>query len=424
MILFISCLLVFFDGIEVVILGVVSTPIIEEWSLSPIQYGALTSYTAFGMILGGLVCGPLADKAGRVKIILFSTFLYSFFTLMGAFSQGIVDFGIYRFLAGVGMGGIIPTILGLITDLSPKKNRALIVSTVTTCMGLGGVFAAMLAIFVLPSFGWRAMFVVGAFPLLCIPFIYKYMPDSPLSYLRKGKNDQLAKLLNRLSYSETFTSDQKFEMKIVTHAKVPFTALLQSNMALGTAFIWLTFFFSYLVSFGLTAWLPNLMVQSGYPLGSSLMFMTVNLLGATISTLVGGKIADKIGMNKIIVVFFMLGGISLMVLGIKFSSVFLLYIFVFMAGWGTVGTQNLLLAFCSQFYPTEIRATGNATAAIMGRVGSFVGPLFGGALVASNVPTAMCFMAFGAVAFTAAISFFFVSIKKNKTVATSVGQVN
>lgn len=170
------------------------------------------------------------------------------------------------------------------------------------------MFSALIGMFMLPAFGWRSMFIVGGLPLIGLPFIYKFLPESPLILLRRGKLEQLAKVLIRLSHGETFTSEQKYEMP---KAKVPFAALFQKRMALGTLMIWLTFLFSYIVVFALIAWLPNLMVKAGFPLGSSLLFATVNGLGATIGSLSGGKIADKTGLKKIIILFFVIGGISL-----------------------------------------------------------------------------------------------------------------
>lgn len=93
-----------------------------------------------------------------------------------------------------------------------------------------------------------------------------------------------------------------------------------------------------------------------------------------------------------------------MFLGYKFSSATLLYIVLFIAGWGTNSAQNLYTAFVSQFYPTEIRATGLAFGMIWGRVGSFFGPIMGGLLLQMNLSIVLCFLVFGGLALIGAVS--------------------
>lgn len=402
--LFWCSLLLFFDGIELGLIGAISTSLIEEWSLSSVQLGTISSYTAVGMIIGGLLFGPLGDKVSRKNIILVSTLIYSLFTFMGAFSQGVVDFSIYRFIAGIGMGGVVPTTLGLISDIFPSKNRSLSLAVGTAAIGLGAMVAGLLAIFLIPAFGWRALFIVGALPMLALPILVKIMPESPVILYKKQRFDKMARLLNSIANTNFYTAKDTFKIGIKTQSKVPFTALFQNKQTVGTLLIWITCLCSYLVSFALTAWLPNLMVRAGYPLTSGLLFTVVLGLGALIGSLTGGKLAERVGMKKIVVVSYVLGSLSLCALGINITSSILLYSIFFIVGIGTTGAQNLLLAYCAQFYPTEIRSTGIATANILGRVGSFIGPIFGGVIISMNFSTPASFVAFGVVAFIAALA--------------------
>lgn len=402
--LFWCSLLVFFDGIELGLIGAISTSLIEEWSLTSVQLGAISSYTAIGMIIGGLLFGPLGDRVSRKNIILISTLIYSFFTLMGVFSQGIVDFSIYRFVAGIGMGGVVPTTLGLISDIFPRKNRSLSLAVGTASIGLGAMMAGLLAIFLIPELGWRSLFVVGALPIIVLPLLVKIIPESPVILYKKQRFEKMASLLNSIENTNIYTAKDKFEIELKTEAKVPFTALFQNKQARGTLLIWITCLCSYLVSFALTAWLPNLMVRAGYPLTSGLLFTVVLGLGALIGSLTGGKLAERVGMKKVVVVSYVLGSLSLCALGVNITSSILLYSIFFIVGIGTTGAQNLLLAYCAQFYPTEIRSTGIATANILGRVGSFIGPIFGGLIISMNFSTPASFVAFGVVALIAALT--------------------
>jgi MFS transporter, AAHS family, benzoate transport protein len=399
------CSLAFFDGFELGLPGPIAPLLMEEFSLSPILFGSLISYGSFGMILGALLTGLLADRIGRKNVIIVSAFLYSFFTLMGGFSTGATDFGIYRFIAGVGMGGIVPTIVGLATDYSPKTNRTFAVTLVTATIALGATITPLVGYFLIPEFGWRSLFFIGGLPILGIPFIVKFLPEAPIILMKKGRFDEISRILNRFSYGKIFSSDNKFEMETsVKDTKVPLIALFKNKRALSTTLIWVTYFFLYMVNFGLVAWLPSLMVKAGYPLGSSLLFGFVLGLGGLIGSLVGGKIANKTGLKIVVIVSFILSGLSLILLGINFSSAVLLYIVLFIAGWGISGSQNLFIVLVSQFYPTEIRSSGIAFASIWGRVGSFFGPIFGGLLLQLNFSIFLCFLAFGGVALIGALT--------------------
>ncbi|MBU8919443.1 MFS transporter [Bacillus sp. FJAT-29953] len=402
--LILCCCLAFFDGFELGLPGPIGPVLIKEWSLLPVVFGSLVSYGSFGMILGALMTGLLSDRIGRKNVLITSAFLYSFFTLMGGFSTGPTDFGIYRFIAGMGMGGIVPTVVGLTTDYSPKRTRNFYVTLVTTSIALGATVTPLISVFVIPDFGWRVLFYIGGLPLLVLPFVIKFLPEAPIILVKKGQFDKLSDILNRLSFGKIYRSDDQYEMEAKNENKVPFIALFQNKRALSSTLIWNTYFFLYMVNFGLVAWLPSLMVQAGYPLGSSLLFGFVIGFGGLLGSLFGGKIANKTGLKTVVISSFILGALGLMFLGYKFSSATLLYIVLFIAGWGTNSAQNLYTAFVSQFYPTEIRATGLAFGMIWGRVGSFFGPIMGGLLLQMNLSIVLCFLVFGGLALIGAVS--------------------
>ena len=168
-VLFWCAFAIIFDGYDLVIYGSVLPSLMEEWSLTPNQAGTLGSVALIGMMLGALIFGPLADKMGRKNVILFCIALFSLFTGLIGISSGPVEFGIYRFIAGLGLGGVMPNAIALMTEYSPKKLKSTLVSIMFSGYSVGGMLAAGLAISLIGQFGWRSLFYVGALPLLFLP---------------------------------------------------------------------------------------------------------------------------------------------------------------------------------------------------------------------------------------------------------------
>jgi AAHS family benzoate transporter-like MFS transporter len=283
--------------------------------------------------------------------------------------------------------------------------------------------ARFIAIFLIPAFGWRSLFIVGAFPLLLLPFLFKALPESPTILFKKQRFAQLSNILNRVVNEVTYTANDKYQIVNKAQSKVPFKALFQNKLGISTSLIWLCYMCSALVSNGLSAWLPNLMVRAGYPLTASLLFSVVLGLGALVGSLTGGQIAVRIGLRKVTAFSFLLGGVSLVLLSINYGSAAILFAICFITGWGTTGSQNLLLAYCSQFYPAEIRSTGSASAISFGKIGTFLGPLVIGVILTFSSSPITSYVTFAIISFIAALSLFGVRAAKENSVVNTIDKI-
>ena len=159
-------LLLIFDGYDLFIYGVVLPVIMKEWGLTPLEAGALGSYALFGMMFGALAFGTLADRIGRKKGIAICFVLFSSATVLNGFASTPTEFGIFRFLAGLGCGGLMPNVVALMNEYAPKRLRSTLVAVMFSGYSLGGMLSAGLGIYMLPRFGWEAMFFAAAVPLL------------------------------------------------------------------------------------------------------------------------------------------------------------------------------------------------------------------------------------------------------------------
>ncbi len=393
-------LLLIFDGYDLFIYGVVLPVLMKEWGLTPLQAGALGSYALFGMMFGALAFGSLADKIGRKKGIAICFALFSSATLLNGFANSPTEFGIYRFFAGLGCGGLMPNAVALMNEYAPKRLRSTLVAIMFSGYSVGGMLSAGIGIYMLPRFGWESMFFAAALPLLLLPVILYYLPESIGFLVRQGRSEQAKALLKRLDPSCAPQADDVLEAHDNKGKSVSVLELFRGGLAVRTLSVWVAFFCCLLMVYALSSWLPKLMASAGYSLGSSLSFLLALNFGGMAGAILGGWLGDRFNLVKVKIAFFLAAAVSISLLGVN-SPMPVLYLLIFIAGATTIGTQILLYAGAAQLYGLSIRSTGLGWASGIGRNGAIVGPLLGGALMGINLPLQLNFIAFaipGAVA--------------------------
>lgn len=400
MVMALCALLLIFDGYDLFIFGVVLPAIMQEWNLTPLQAGALGSYALFGMMFGALSFGTLADKIGRKKGIAICFVLFSSATILNGFASSPTEFGIFRFIAGLGCGGLMPNAVALMNEYAPKRLRSTLVAVMFSGYSLGGMLAAGVGIYMLPRFGWESMFLAAAVPLLLLPLILWKLPESVGFLVRQGRHEPARAVLAKVEPGLPINAADQLHMSDSKGQGVAVFELFRDGRALRTLCLWLAFFCCLLMVYALSSWLPKLMASAGYSLGSSLSFLLALNFGGMAGAIVGGWLGDRFNLGKVMVGFFIAAAVSISLLGFN-SPTPLLYGLIFIAGATTIGTQILLYAGAAQFYGLSIRSTGLGWASGIGRNGAIVGPLLGGALMAINLPLQLNFIAFavpGAIA--------------------------
>ncbi len=400
-------LLLIFDGYDLFIYGVVLPVIMQEWGLTPLQAGALGSYALFGMMFGALIFGTLADRIGRKKGIAICFVLFSGATVLNGFASTPTEFGIFRFLAGLGCGGLMPNVVALMNEYAPKKLRSTLVAIMFSGYSLGGMFSAGLGIYMLPRFGWEAMFFAAAVPLLLLllllPVILWKLPESVGFLVRQGRTEQARRLLNRIDPGLALGAGDELVMTEVKGKSASVLELFRDGRGVRTLSIWIAFFCCLLMVYALGSWLPKLMANAGYSLGSSLSFLVALNLGGMFGAILGGWLGDRFNLAKVVVAFFAVSVASISLLGFK-TPMPVLYTLITIAGATVIGTQILLYASAAQFYGLSIRSTGLGWASGIGRNGAIVGPLLGGALLGINLPLQLNFIAFAIPGVIAALA--------------------
>jgi AAHS family benzoate transporter-like MFS transporter len=304
-------------------------------------------------------------------------------------------------------------VVALMNEYAPKKLRSTLVAIMFSGYSLGGMLSAGVGIYMLPRFGWEAMFFAAILPLLLLPLILWYLPESVGFLLRQGRVEQARAILKRVDPQRELGADDHLEFTEARKQGAPVLELFRDGRALRTLMIWVAFFCCLLMVYALSSWLPKLMANAGYSLGSSLSFLLALNFGGMFGAIAGGFLGDRFNLPKVVAVFFIVAAVSISLLGFK-SPTPLLYLLIGIAGATTIGTQILLYATAAQFYGLSIRSTGLGWASGIGRNGAIVGPLLGGALLGINLPLQLNFMAFAIPGAIAALAMCFVQLQQSR----------
>ena len=388
-------LIILFDGYDLAINGVVLPLLMDDWGLSAVQAGMLASTALAGMMFGAMIFGSLADKIGRKKVIMICIVLFSGLTFAGGFASNPTEFGILRFLAGLGIGGVMPNLVALTSEYAPQKMRSTLVTTMFSGYAVGGVMAALLGSWFTPSFGWEIMFFIAGIPLFLLPVIWKYLPESLTFIVKENKQEEARKIVRKLAPNVTVKEDTTFELyKVDVPEAANVASLFRRGRATNTLLFWVAFFTCLLTMYALSSWLPKLMMAAGYSMDNSLMFMMIMNVGAVVGIVGGGILADRFHLKPVLMFLGIMGAIVMSLMGFQ-SNQFLLYVLVFLAGAASIGSQMLLYSYVAQFYPLAVRSTGIGWSSAIGRMGAIVGPILIGGLLGMNLPAHFNFIAVG-----------------------------
>ncbi|MDO5651237.1 MAG: MFS transporter [Moraxella sp.] len=408
-VLFWCLLVIIFDGYDLVIYGVALPLLMEQWSLTAPQAGMLASSALAGMMFGAMFFGALADKIGRKKVIMICTAFFSGFTFLGAFAPSPVEFAVLRFLAGLGIGGVMPNLVALTSEYAPKKSRATMVSIMFSGYAVGGIISALLGSFLVQDYGWKIMFYLAGIPIAGFPLIWKFLPESLTYLVKDGQDGRARHIVKKLNPALTITEHTKLTLAETApvqqdgQKQSAFAQLFTEGRAFGTVMFWVAFFMCLLMTYTLSSWLPKLMLSAGYSLGKSILFLFALNVGAMIGAIAGGFLADRFHLKPVIVTMCALAAVSISSLAINSPSA-VLYTLVAVAGATTIGTSILLYSYLAQFYPLHIRTTGIGCASAVSRVGAIVGPILTGVLLSMSLPHAYNFLAIGIPALIATVA--------------------
>ncbi|MBA4859934.1 MFS transporter [Streptomyces sp. PSKA54] len=385
------------EGFDLIVYGVALPAMLGDGSLGLDKSlaGTLGSLAYAGMLIGALVCGPLADRLGRRRLLLASGTVFTVFTVACALAAQPWQFGLFRLLAGIGMGGVMPSCVALSKEYAPRGRSALVATVVLAGIPVGGVLAALTATIWGEALGWRGLFGVGgALSVIVFAVAYFLLPDSrPGARPAAGVMHEPAREAADEVVREAARDGEAAGVRTV----------LSSAYARHTILFTVANFAVLLAWYGLNTWLTQLMREMDYPLGSALRFTLVLNLGAVVGSFALAVLADRIGPRLVTAGSAVLAAVAVLALSQGGSTGVILGVTA-LAGVGAQSALTMLNDWVASSYPASARATALGCVSGFGRGGAIVAPLLGGWILDAAMGPTTVFYVFAAAAVVCAVA--------------------
>lgn len=388
------------EGYDLAVYGVTVPSILGDPSLGidKAEAGTIGSLVGIGMLIGAAFAGALVHRTGPRRLLLAGTALFTVGMAICTVAGGVPSFGAGRLIVGLGLGVVLPTINAYVADLSDPGRRSRNVALIMSGYAAGALLSPLLGTALLPDVSYRWLYVIGVLPVfLAIPLVLR-LPESPFHLRRTGRADEARAVEERLGLTpaeDAPTADPGRWLGL--------GSLLTGGLAVSTVLFWAMSFCGLLLVFGISTWLPSIMQAAGFSLGSALLQTAAMWLGVGVGAIVGGRIADALGAKRVVVVAFLVGTLSLIAMSTRPPTA-VMFVLMFISGFGFIGSQILGNAFIVTRYPDAVRGNGLAWALSIGRFGAIVGPSLGAFVLSSGADISWAFYAFAVPALVGAFA--------------------
>lgn len=393
----------FFDAFDALSLAFVLPVLIGMWNLSPAQIGLLIGSGYIGQAIGAIFFGWLAERRGRVFSAKWTVFLMSIMSIACVFSGNFIALFIFRFIQGIGVGGEVPVAASYINELSRAQGRGRFFMLYEMIFPLGLMISAQIGAFVVPSFGWKWMFLIGGIGGLIVFVFFFMLRESPRWLISKGRLDEAERIIEEIEASTDKRMPVANQVSSSTE-KGDWKELFSTFYRKRTLIVWGLWFSAYFVSNGLNNWLPSLYnTVYNLPVGDSLRAASLTNILQTIGVFACAFLIDKVGRKRWATIAFVLTGVLLTALWLSGATSPESVIYLGSAAYGMMGTITVLLyLYTPEIYPTRMRVIGTAFATAWLRLASAIAPIMiGFILEVSGVST--IFILFASVTVVGAI---------------------
>lgn len=389
-VLVMAALAVVLDGFDVQLIGFVIPSLIREWGISGSAFGPVVAAGMFGMAVGTSVIGVLADRLGRRRALIACVVVFGLATLGIAWVSNLTELMVLRFVAGVGIGAAMPVATTMGSEFTPLRVRALAVTLIIVCIPVGGIIAGFIAASLLPLQGWRGLFVIGGLaPLAFAAVLALLLPESPRFLVRReARWGELGRLLSRLgrpvAASATFADHH--EQHEENHTRLQ--ALFRGGRRRDTLCLWGAFFCILMVVYSVFSWLPTMLTAAGYGVAQASRALAFFNVGGVAGAVVCALVVGRLGSRWPLVIASLLSAAALVLvrtIGLGGAeNIGLLLPVVVIAGVFVNAVQSLIYALATHVYTTNVRTTGVATAATIGRVGAILSAFYGAFVISGG----------------------------------------
>ncbi len=401
-------LITLFDGYDTFNPAYVIHYVMQPWGLQPSQAGLLVSSGLIGFLFGAMGHGMIADRYGRRNTLLAGLWIINVMTLLTAmFATDFASFCGLRFLTGLGLGVLLPLGTTYINELAPQRiSNSFSLWGVTFGWSLGGVVAGLVGVFLTPTYGWQILYFAGTMSIPLTLVVHAVLPESPKFLAARGRVVELRALMSRLR-PERRAAYENAEFRTTEHtvSQNTIAALLAPRYRRVSLTIWLTAFLTLFAIFGLTGWIPTVMIKRGETFAASFGFGALLQAMSFFGGLALATLADRgfAATPRLLGAWWAIGGLAVGALVFVNGHGFNIAV-VAIAGFCVIGAQHVLNNFTANSYETGLRASGVGMELGVGRVGAILGPYVIGLLQqATGGPDAVFWAISGAAIVAAAV---------------------
>ncbi len=391
------------DGYDVGSIGWAVPSLTHVWNLPPPAFSTVFVWSSVGVMVGALAAGPIGDRVGRKPLLLASVTIFGIASLLSAVAPSLAVLSVWRFFTGLGIGGAFSGTVALTGDYTPHRLRATLIMVQFTGAPFGGFVGGMAVAALLAHFGWEVIFVIGGvFPLVLVPIMAFWLPESPRFLSRKARlSPRQRALLTRLDIAR-HVDPHPVDIAVGN----PIKMLFGPGYALQTVLLWVIYFCSLLNVFLFVYWLPEVLHLIGMTPPQAVFASSLIALGGMSAALYLGLLIDRFGPERTLALHYAAGIVFIALISLAALPYFALLTMIFLAGTTIIGSQTGANGACGALYPARMRTTGIGWAIGIGRLGTIVSPILGGYLLARGLPPTQiflcaCFFAFVAATATA-----------------------
>ncbi|MGR2664164.1 MFS transporter [Chromobacterium haemolyticum] len=400
-------LVVAVDGFDTAAVGYIAPALVQEWGVPRAALGPVLSAALFGLALGALSAGPLADRYGRKSVLLASVLFFGAGSLASAFAATLEQLAFLRLLTGLGLGAAMPNAVTLMSEFAPARYRAVLVNAMFCGFPLGASAGGVLASWLIPHYGWRSVLLLGGLaPLALAVLLWRYLPESVRHMAAHGAPAaRIRRVLERIAGRDLSAELSFAAAEPALGGRSAVGVVLAPAYRLGSLMLWLAYFMGLLIFYLLTSWLPLLIKDAGFSISQAALMTALFPLGGGIGTLAAGYLMDRFNPNRVVALGYALTAALIFGVGQGTATMLSLGGLIFLAGTAMNGAQSSMPALAAGFYPTHGRATGVAWMLGIGRFGGIAGALLGGELLRRQLALDAIFalLAIPAVLATAAL---------------------
>lgn len=393
------------DGFDTLSIGFVAPLIAETLQLSKQEMSFIFSSALAGIFIGSLTFSLVGDRIGRRAVIIGACIVIGVFSLLTATASNFAEFALFRFITGIGLGASLPNLYALVSDYSPARRKAIMVTAMFVGFSVGATAGAAISNFLSQRYGWQMVFMIGGIaPVVFSLVLAVLLPESIRLLARQDPKSMRAKrLLSRIDPTYEPLADDHLIRQSAQYRPASPIELFKNKRANATLLFWSIYFTNLMTGYSLASWMPTILSESGVPLDQAVWAASLTEMGGVIGGLALASLIDRVGPTYILSGVFAFGVLAFLAMGLAGALFALLLLVGFAMGVCVTGGQHTLNALSSTYYPASVRSTGVGYCLASGRIGAIVGPILIGQVLANGLGRFAAFSVMAAMIFVSVL---------------------